>query len=111
MEIETDTSLEAFDNGDKNELVAMMTIETKGEKLPYNFSIKYGVKFQLSEGENETHMDRICTISIPGIVYPYLREFVADLTRRAGFPPLLLQPVNFVKAAENAVIKKKPAIT
>jgi preprotein translocase subunit SecB len=28
-------------------------------------------------------------------VFPYLRETVSDVVIRAGFPPLLLNPVNF----------------
>ena len=28
-------------------------------------------------------------------VFPFARETVADLIQRAGFPPILLQPVNF----------------
>jgi len=28
-------------------------------------------------------------------VFPFARESVADLIQRAGFPPILLQPVNF----------------
>lgn len=31
----------------------------------------------------------------PTILYPYLRETVSDLVIRSGFPPLLLEPVNF----------------
>jgi preprotein translocase subunit SecB len=34
-------------------------------------------------------------IGCPNIVFPYLRETVSDLVTRAGFPPLLLNPVNF----------------
>lgn len=34
-------------------------------------------------------------IGCPNIVFPYLRESVSDLVIRAGFPPLLLNPVNF----------------
>ena len=29
------------------------------------------------------------------ILFPYAREVISDLTNRGGFPPLLLQPVNF----------------
>ena len=31
----------------------------------------------------------------PGILFPYAREAVSDLITRAGFPPLVLSPVNF----------------
>lgn len=31
----------------------------------------------------------------PNTLYPFAREAVADLVTRGGFPPLLLQPLNF----------------
>ena len=31
----------------------------------------------------------------PGMLYPYVREAVADFTIRGGFPPLLLQAIDF----------------
>ena len=31
----------------------------------------------------------------PSILFPYAREAVSDLVTRAGFPPLVLSPVNF----------------
>ncbi|MBM3117362.1 protein-export chaperone SecB [Jeongeupia naejangsanensis] len=40
-------------------------------------------------------MDPLLGIGAPSILFPYLRETVSDLTTRAGFPPLLLQPINF----------------
>ena len=34
-------------------------------------------------------------IGCPNIVFPYLRETISDVVIRAGFPPVLLNPVNF----------------
>jgi preprotein translocase subunit SecB len=31
----------------------------------------------------------------PGLIFPFARESVADLVQRAGFPQMLLQPINF----------------
>lgn len=31
----------------------------------------------------------------PGLIFPFARESVAQLVQRAGFPQLLLQPINF----------------
>ena len=31
----------------------------------------------------------------PNIVFPYIRELISDAVIRAGFPPMLLTPVNF----------------
>ena len=43
----------------------------------------------------ETDLDPILGISNPNILYPYVRETVSDAIVRAGFPPVLLNPVNF----------------
>ncbi|MCA1925935.1 MAG: protein-export chaperone SecB [Thiobacillus sp.] len=40
-------------------------------------------------------MPMVLGIGCPNIVFPYLRETVSDVVTRAGFPPLLLNPVNF----------------
>jgi preprotein translocase subunit SecB len=34
-------------------------------------------------------------IVCPNVLFPYARETVSDLITRAGFPPVLLAPVNF----------------
>jgi preprotein translocase subunit SecB len=34
-------------------------------------------------------------IHCPALLFPFLRRIVADLTREGGFPPLLLDPVDF----------------
>ena len=40
-------------------------------------------------------MPMVLGIGCPNIVFPYLRETVSDVVIRAGFPPLILNPVNF----------------
>jgi preprotein translocase subunit SecB len=34
-------------------------------------------------------------ISGPTMLFPFLRRLVADVTREGGFPPLLLEPIDF----------------
>ena len=43
----------------------------------------------------QDQMAMVLGIGCPNIVFPYLRETVSDVIIRAGFPPLLLNPVNF----------------
>lgn len=40
-------------------------------------------------------IEAILGITCPNIVFPYVRETVSDLVTRAGFPPVLLNPMNF----------------
>jgi preprotein translocase subunit SecB len=43
----------------------------------------------------QEELDPLLGIGCPTIIFPYLRETVSDLTTRAGFPPFILQAVNF----------------
>jgi len=40
-------------------------------------------------------IEPMLAVGCPNILFPYVRETVSDAAVRAGFPPLLLQPVNF----------------
>ena len=40
-------------------------------------------------------LDAILGIACPNILFPYVREIVSDVVTRAGFPPVVLNPVNF----------------
>ena len=39
--------------------------------------------------------DTVLGVVCPNILYPYLREVVSDVSVRAGFAPVLLNPINF----------------
>jgi preprotein translocase subunit SecB len=39
----------------------------------------------------------------PSTLYPFAREAISDLVSRGGFPPLLLQPINFDALYQQAV--------
>ena len=79
------------------EVVVTVTVTAKlAEKNMVLFLIeaKQAGIFQLRNlppEEQETVLGVVC----PNIIYPYLREVVSDLSVRAGFAPVLLNPINF----------------
>ena len=40
-------------------------------------------------------LEAVLAIACPNILFPYVREVISETTVRAGFPPVLLAPVNF----------------
>jgi preprotein translocase subunit SecB len=34
-------------------------------------------------------------VNCPALLFPFLRRLVSDITREGGFPPLLLDPIDF----------------
>jgi len=43
----------------------------------------------------EENIEMIVGITCPNILFPYAREAISDLVVRAGFPSVLLNPINF----------------
>jgi preprotein translocase subunit SecB len=43
----------------------------------------------------QADLDPILGMVCPNVLFPYARETVSDVINRAGFPPVLLAPVNF----------------
>ena len=49
-------------------------------------------------------LDKILLIECPKFLFPFLRSIIANCTREAGFPPLMIAPLDFIGMYEN---KKK----
>ncbi len=49
----------------------------------------------LVKGFAEDDARKILGIHCPGTLFPYVRETVSSLVVKGGFPPLVLQPINF----------------
>jgi preprotein translocase subunit SecB len=41
------------------------------------------------------HVHPTCLIECPRLLFPFARRVMADLTRDGGFPPLMLDPIDF----------------
>jgi len=41
-------------------------------------------------------MQALLLIECPRLLFPFARRIIADATRDGGFPPLLLDPIDFV---------------
>ena len=53
-------------------------------------------------------LDAVLGIACPNILFPYVREVISETVVRAGFPPVILSPVNF-EAIYQAQRESQPA--
>ncbi len=76
--------------------------------------------FSVSNFANAGDVEAVLGSFCPNTLFPFAREAVADLVQRAGFPPILLQPVNFDalflehrnrRAAEATAAEQAPVVT
>ena len=64
------------------------------DKTVYLAEVRQAGLFGLG-GFDEQTLDAMLGVHCPNILYPYVREVVSDVVGRAGFPPVVLSPVNF----------------
>ncbi len=62
----------------------------------YNVEVAYGGVFRL-RNIPENMVQPVLLIDCPTLLFPFLRRVVADVTRDGGFPPLMLDPIDFRK--------------
>lgn len=77
------------------EAVITVTVTSKIEdKTVFLVEVAQAGIFQIRNVPNES-IEGILGVTCPNILFPYAREAVSDLVTRAGFPPVLLNPINF----------------
>lgn len=64
------------------------------EKTIYLVEVRQAGLFGLGGFDDQT-LDGMLGVHCPNILYPYARQVVSDLITAGGFPPFLLQPINF----------------
>ncbi|HBH25989.1 MAG TPA: protein-export chaperone SecB [Rhodospirillaceae bacterium] len=80
-----------------HEVVLSLRAEaTRGEQKMFIAEMTYGVAVGVGEGAvPEDKLHPLLHIEIPRMAFPFARQILADATVRGGYPPLLLQPVDF----------------
>ena len=87
---------ELTDSNHEVVLKATVTVESAG-KVAYLVEVQQAGIFHLS-GYTEVEAEQWNATYCANILFPYLREAVSDFVTRAGFPQLLLSPINFEAA-------------
>ncbi len=60
----------------------------------YQLEVVYAGIFKVKNIPEEA-LEPFLLINCPALLFPYLRRLASDLTREGGFPPLLLDPIDF----------------
>lgn len=77
------------------EVVLKITATAKVEEDPlFLADLTYAGLFRL-QSMDEDSLHAVLLVECPRLLFPFARAIVADATRDGGFPPLLIQPVDF----------------
>jgi preprotein translocase subunit SecB len=84
-------------NDNDYDVTLSLTAEAKdGDKVVFNVELIYGGVFRI-QGFPQEHMLPLLFIECPRLLFPFARQVVADITRSGGFPPLMIDPIDFAQ--------------
>lgn len=90
----------------------MLNISAKAtredETVVFIAEMSYGGLFQMT-GLSEADREAFLLIECPRLIFPYARRVLADATRDGGFPPLMLDPVDFAGLYRSQLAKRAAA--
>lgn len=80
--------------------------ETSGSVL-FSFELAYAGVFRITNVPQE-NMHPLMLIECPRLLFPFAREIIANTVRNGGFPPLMLDPIDFVALYQQRVAQMQP---
>lgn len=60
----------------------------------YDLELEYAGLFRIQNIPEEA-LEPFLLVNCPTLIFPFLRRIVSDVTRDGGFPPLMLDPMDF----------------
>ena len=67
----------------------------EGDNLGFQVELQYAGVIRVS-GLKTEHVQPFLLIEGPRLLFPFARQIVADAVRNGGFPPLMIDPIDFV---------------
>jgi preprotein translocase subunit SecB len=91
------------------EVTLNLEVHAKSDNgIIYNVEMVYGGLFRL-RGVPQNLLQPVLFVDCPTLLFPFLRRALADVIRDGGFPPLMLDPIDFARLyAQNLAESKAP---
>ena len=74
----------------------------------FSFDLLYAGIFKIQNVPQE-NVHAIVMIECPRLLFPFAREIIANAVRDGGFPPLMIDPVDFVSLYRQRIAEQAPA--
>lgn len=107
IEVSLGTGGDKVSDGVYNAVLTVTVTARLNDKVMFLVEVTQAGIFRI-ENIPDTEISAILGMACPNILFPYLRETVSDLSVRAGFPPVLLNPVNFEAMYAQRLAQQEP---
>ena len=89
----------------------LLTLNAKAsfdKDVLFNVELVYGGVFNIA-GFPQEHMLPLLFIECPRLLFPFARQIIAEATRNGGFPPLMLDPIDFAQMFQQKLAEDQAA--
>ena len=93
----------------ENQFDVNLTLNAKAtvdKDVLFNVELIYGGVFRI-EGFPQEHMLPLLFIECPRLLFPFARQIIAEATRNGGFPPLMLDPIDFAQMFQQKIAEEQ----
>jgi preprotein translocase subunit SecB len=94
LKVEVNVNAERIDDQIYESAIELKAIAANNVGTIYVLETTYAGLFKI-ESMPEQALEPFLLISAPTQIFPFLRRLVADVTREGGYPPLMLDPIDF----------------
>lgn len=92
------------------EITLLLSANAKlGETTAFIAELQYAAVVSLKAGTDESMAQSLLLVEVPRLLFPYARSVIASVTRDGGFPPLLVNPINFQEMHESRLAAAQEA--
>ena len=94
LKVEVNVNAERVDGDVFESAIEFKATATNNVGTIYVLETVYAGLFKI-ESMPDQALEPFLLISGPTTIFPFLRRLVADVTREGGYPPLMLDPIDF----------------
>ncbi len=106
ININVNVSANPLAESDYDVILTLSAAAKDEDKTLFNVELVYGGVFRI-EGFPQEHMLPLVFIECPRLLFPFARQVVADATRNGGFPPLMIDPIDFARMFQQRMVEEQ----
>lgn len=77
-----------------------------GDDVLFNIELVYGGVFRLKNFSQE-QLVPVLYVECPRLLFPFARQVMAEASRNGGFPPLMIDPIDFARMFQQRMAEER----
>lgn len=108
IQIQVNVNVQPLSETDLEVQLKVETDATVNDTSMFKVELLYAGVFRI-EGLSPEDQRPVVLIECPRLLFPFARQIIADAVRNGGFPPLMIEPIDFAALYRQRMMSEVPA--